>query len=374
MTATHKLARSAVPRGGTRLFCLMGIALAQASCQAAPPTATPTSPSATARAPTASSTPSRTPTPTAAASPRPTESPPAGFTTAELRPDVEAASYLPDACAYLALRWDPAGSPPGTVVLPVMYHSVRTPQNMPNDNVTVSTDYFQATVDAALQLGFETITAGELLGFLTENARIPERSMLLIFDDRYPGALAEYVLPAIEARDWTVTLGWIIGDTGPSLWATIENLAAGGRLDVQAHGLRHLPIGEWMSDEEIRSETAGPIPILEEHFGKRPIAFVWPGGNFTRRSVEIARQEGYRLGFTAYSRGPLLFNWIPQGPEEQAVGDPLMLLPRAWSPSAIVGLEQAARIAEAAASAARAAWPNEAAWYRANCGGSLPSP
>src|SRR3989337_2509403 len=154
------------------------------------------------------------------------------------------------------------------------------------DNVTVSTDYFQATVDLARALGFETITASELSAFLTDNARIPPRSMILIVDDRRPGVVADYILPVAEAFDWTVTLGWIIGDPGPSLWSTMEEMAQGGRLDVQSHGLNHRYIVEGLPEEEMRREIAGPIPILEEHFGYRPMAFVWPGGNFTRRSAE----------------------------------------------------------------------------------------
>jgi peptidoglycan/xylan/chitin deacetylase (PgdA/CDA1 family) len=272
------------------------------------------------------------------------------------------------------MRWDPEGSRPGTVVVPIMYHSIRDPSRMVQDNVTVSSDYFQATVDRARALGFETITTAELIQFLTENARIPPRSMMLIIDDRRPGVVAENLLPVAEAFDWTVTLGWIIGDTGPDLWSTMEGLAESGRLDVQSHGLKHQYIVEQTPEDEIRQEIAGPIPILEQHFGTRPLAFVWPGGNFTARSAEIAREEGYRIAFTAFSRGPLLFNWIPLGEAERGIADPLMVLPRAWSPSAIVNLEQAVRIGDEAASHAAENWAAEAAWFREACGGELPSP
>ncbi len=300
--------------------------------------------------------------------------PPPEFTTDELRPGVEPQSYLAGDCEYLRRRWDPEGSAPGTVVVPIMYHSIRVPERMLDDNVTVTTDYFQATVDKARTLGFETVTTEDLIGFLTENARIPPRSMMLIVDDRRPGVVAEYVLPIAEEFDWTVTLGWIIGDTGPDLWSFMENLAKTGRLDVQSHGLHHQYLVAETPEDEIRQEIAGPIPILEEHFGARPLAFVWPGGNFTARGVEIAREEGYRLGFTAFSRGPLLFNWIPLGEAERAIDDPLMVLPRAWSPSAIVNLEQADRIGDAAARQAQEGRTREAEWYASNCGADLPEP
>src|SRR3990172_9192711 len=316
--------------------------------------------------PSASATPSVSATPLAAVAPPPT------FAATGLRPGVEPQTYISDACESMRKRWDPQGSPPGTVVLPIMYHSIRDPARMLADNVTVSTDYFHATVDLARSLGFETITTSELIAFLTDNARSPPRSMILIVDDRRPGVVADYILPVAEAFDWTVTLGWIIGDTRPSLWSTMEEMAQGGRLDVQSHGLHHRYIVEGLPEEEIRQEIAGPIPILEEHFGYRPTAFVWPGGNFTRRSGEIAREEGYQLGFTAFSRGPLLFDWIPLGAEEQAADDPLIVLPRAWSPSATVNLEQAADIGGQAAHFSVGNYESEAAWYSQSCGGSLP--
>jgi peptidoglycan/xylan/chitin deacetylase (PgdA/CDA1 family) len=254
-----------------------------------------------------------------------------------------------------------------------MFHSIRDPEDMPADSVTISTEYFEETVRLARSLGFETITTNELLGFLSQNERIPARSMMVIVDDRRPGVVSEYILPVAEAFDWTVTLGWIIGDTRPSLWSTMEALAGGGRLDVQSHGLEHRYIVDGMSDEEMRREIGGSIPILEEHFGYRPTAYVWPGGNFNRRSVAIAREEGYDLGFTAFSRGPLLFNWIPLGEAERAVDDPLMVLPRAWSPSATINLQQAVELGDQAARFASEQHKAEADWYAQVCGGELPA-
>ncbi|HMK09480.1 MAG TPA: polysaccharide deacetylase family protein [Anaerolineales bacterium] len=269
-------------------------------------------------------------------------------------------------------RWDPQGSPPGTVVLPIMYHSIREPDNMLNDNVTVSTEYFQETVALARSLGFETITTAQLAAFLADNAPIPRRSMMLIVDDRRPGVVADYLLPVAQSFDWTVTLGWIIGDTGARLWSTMESLAQSGRLDVQSHGLNHRYIVEGMSEADMRQEIGGPVPILKKHFGYRPTAFIWPGGNFTAGSVAVAREEGYQLGFTAFSRGPILFNWVPLGEPERAVNDPLMVLPRAWSPAATVNLQQAASVGDQAARFAEEQRAGEAAWYLRSCGGALP--
>jgi peptidoglycan/xylan/chitin deacetylase (PgdA/CDA1 family) len=155
----------------------------------------------------------------------------------------------------------------------------------------------------------------------------------------------------------------------------MEQLYASGKLDVQSHGYTgQLYIVPETPLVQIQDEIWSSTQVLEDHFGVRPIAFIWPGGNFTPLSVQVARQGGYKLGFSAYSRGPLMFNWIPQGAEERPVNDPLMVLPRAWSSAANVNLDEAVRISEQATAYAESNFPVEAAWYHTYCGGELSKP
>lgn len=333
------------------------------------PTRTPGSATSTPTVPaSATAIPSATPSPTA------TPPLPGGFTTRLLRPNVTPQSYLADACEYLRLRWSPDGSPPDTVVVPLMFHGIREAgKPIPaGDQVTVSDESFQSFVWYAKQLGFETVTTEQLIAFLTRNAPIPRRSMIPIVDDRNAGTVENHFLPALQQNHWTVTMGWIVADTSNELWARVERLNATGLVDIQSHGFLHRYMTERTPEEEIRQEIFGPIPVLEKHFGKRPLAFVWPGGNFTPLTAKIAREAGYELAFTANSNGPLLFNWIPLREDERATGDPLMVLPRYWSRDANLALDQAVKFAEQAGNYAAQNYPAEAGWYRSMCGGELP--
>jgi peptidoglycan/xylan/chitin deacetylase (PgdA/CDA1 family) len=285
--------------------------------------------------------------------------------------DVIPVEYIEDQCEYLRLRWDPDNSPPGTIVAPIMFHSVRKSGRPITDSTSISEEYFHAVLTHASDLGFETITTEELIAFLTTNARIPPRSMIMFLDDRRPG-VTERFLPYLVLNDWTLALGWIIEDQREYLWDWMETLAESGRLDVQSHGYWHRYIVEETSEEIISEEIYGPIQILEEHFGYRPIAFIWPGGNFTERSIQIAHEAGYQIGFGAYAHGPLLFNWVPQTEKEIALGDPLMTLPRYWSTVAWRNLDQALQISEDARTHARDQYTIEAEWYRQSCGDELP--
>lgn len=355
----------------------------------APPSATPTSTSSQTSTSTITPTYTLTPTRTVTSSPSatatrtstptltPTLAPLAGFSSRVLREGVQPESYIDDQCFYLKMRWSGEGSAPGTVVVPIMFHSIaQDGTQLADPNKDITGEQFLYFVDYARYLGFETITTQQLLDFLTQNAPIPRRSMMLIVDDRRPGMINEWLMPILEQYQWTATPAYI-ADPNSMQWAwdLMDQLNATGKLDVQSHGYTgQLYILPETPLQEIQNEIWNSTPVLEQHFGKRPIAFIWPGGNFTPLSAEVAREGGYELGFSAYSRGPLLFNWIPLGAEERAVTDPLMVLPRAWSSAANINLDEAVKISEQATAFAEEYFSTEADWFATYCGGELTRP
>lgn len=329
------------------------------------PTSTVTQTSTATLVPTFTATPTRTATITLTPDPLPI------FSTKSLRSGVLPQTYLDDTCAYLHQRWSNETSKPGTVVVPVMFHGIRQDGRPIHDNVTIYQAQFTSFIEYAESLGFETITTAQLIAFLDHNAWIPERSLLMIVDDRRPGTIETSFLPVLEPRGWTVTLGWIVADNDEAEWARMERMNATGMLDIQSHGFLHRYVSDQMTESEMRDELFGPIPILEQHFGYRPTAFIWPGGNFNDQSARLAREAGYEVGFTAYARGPLMFNWIPLGAEERLIDDPLMVLPRFWSTALGVNLDLAVKISNQAKTDAAERYTEEADYYQTYCGGEL---
>lgn len=311
--------------------------------------------------------------PTLASLPTPEPTPPGGLTvfSPRLNTGVQPTTYL-DTCEYLRKRWDPDLSAPGTIVAPFMFHSIiKAGHNVQaGDATSITAAYFADFMQHAHNLGFQTITSSQLVDFLENNAKIPPRSMILIIDDRRPGTVREHFLPYLEKYNWTVTLGYISGPASPSEWKDLESLAATGHIDAQAHGFLHNGSTYFVPETPeltILREIYAPQPLLYEHFGNWPVAFIWPGGDFIPRAVEVARQAGYHLGFTAYARGPLLYNWIPLGSEERAMNDPLMVLPRFWSTAAWGNLDEAVSLADQAKAFADAHKAEELAYLDQNC-------
>ncbi|MBA4420213.1 MAG: hypothetical protein C0391_03610 [Anaerolinea sp.] len=324
--------------------------------------------------PTATSTPTLTPTPTPIRTP---PSLPGTFQSSVLNPLDTPHTYIEDTCQYLKLKWDPNNSAPGTVVMVIMYHSI-TDDSGPLGYSQINQDYHQLTMQHASELGFMTITPAQLADFLEKNARIPARSMLLLSDDRHQADFFKtHFVPLLKKYEWSsVTMAWIsIATTPLEYFDPLQKLVNQGFLDIQAHGVVHnTPITEFSSDDYIRSELAGSIAFIQERFGVTPIAYIWPGGGFTKRGVEIAREVGYRLGFTVNPRGPVMFNWVPLSDTkdnmrlpEGGMGDPLLVLPRYWSTDADYRLTEVISIGDAAAAEAAANRDTELLYYDIVC-------
>lgn len=248
-------------------------------------------------------------------------------------------TYISDTCEYLKAKWDPNNSAPGTVVMVVMIHSIIGGEV--DQMYQISASDLRALLDNLHEQGFEAINSEQLANFMENNAKIPARSVLLISDDRhYAQYFNNNFRPFYEKYGWTVTNGFISHpDTLQLIWDENAALAAEGLVDYQAHGVIHnIQMSDDSSDDYLMGELQGSISGIQEHYGKTPIAIIWPGGGFGVRPIQLARDLGYRVGFTTNPRGPVMFNWVPlsdakdeQRPcfiSEGGMNDPLMTLPR----------------------------------------------
>jgi peptidoglycan/xylan/chitin deacetylase (PgdA/CDA1 family) len=274
-------------------------------------------------------------------------------------------TYIEDTCQYLKARWDANNSPPGTVVMPIMFHSITKGGLNFYDQMTV--EAFDELMQALVNAGFQAIDTTQLVAFLENNAKIPPRAVLLIVDDRKREEyFVRHFQPYYDQLGWPVVNAWISAvDTPEYLWNENVRLAKAGWVDHQAHGVVHnIPATGEVEDEYIENEMYGSIEAIQRYYGKRPIAYIWPGGGFTPRAIEIGREAGFKAGFTVNPRGPLMFNWVPLAEEynpkrptflaEGPMHDPLMVLPRYWSTDAIWQIPRVVQIGEeAAAEAAR---------------------
>jgi hypothetical protein len=327
--------------------------------------------------------------------PTPLRTPPAlpgGFATDLLKPLDIPAAYIADSCQYLRAKWDPSNAEPGTVIMPIMFHGIAKGETNPEATGVyhdMSMTDFRRLMKDLHEQGFEAITMQQAADFLYTNAKIPKRSVLLIVDDRkFRQSFDDTFRDYYEQWGWKVVNAYITLDERPDLWSQNAELAAEGWVDYQAHGYIHnVNITPNSSEDYMRQELGKPFETMQKYLGKTPIAYIWPGGGFTPRAVQIAREFNYQLGFTVNPRGPFMFNWIPQAAEadparpsyipEASSADPLMTLPRYWSPDARNHIDRVRQIGDAAAEYAESVREIELDYYDIACVpvyGDMPAP
>jgi hypothetical protein len=334
-----------------------------------------------------SSAPTGTPVPTATI-PRTPPALPSAYQSSSLAPFVSPHAYITDTCQYLRAKWDPNNAAPGTVALVIMFHGIEKASTETVDPKNISSRDFKKLMNDLHELGFTAINTQQLADFLYTNAKIPSRSVLLVVDDRkYAENFNTWFRPYWNEWKWPVVNSWISAFGGEdNVLAENVALEKEGWVDHQAHGVVHnTPMDDGSSDEYLRSELQGSIDVFQQYYGKTPIAIIWPGGGFGVRPVQMARQLGYKLGFTVNPRGPLMFNWIPQADQatgqydiaEGPVGDPLMTLPRYWDTDAASKLDEIRIMSKDAAAYAEQVKPVELEYYDIVCAptlGPIPAP
>lgn len=325
--------------------------------------------------PKAISTETPVPVPTAVRTP---PALPDGFTTSLLNPLDTAHPYIKDTCQALKAKWDPQNAVPGTVVMPIMFHSITKGEVTAADQISIAD--FRKMMNDLHDMGFQAIDMQQAADFLYNNSKIPQRSVLLIVDDRkYREYFDKTFKTYYDDWGWKVVNAWISHpDTNQQLWAENSALEAEGWVDHQAHGVIHnINMNDNSTSEFLNGELQGSIDALLAHFSKSPIAIIWPGGDFGKKPVEAARQYGYKLGFTINPRGPLMFNWVPLAdaadpmrpsyiPDGQ-VDDPLMTLPRYWDTDARAHLDTVRTIGNEAAAYAEKNKATELEYYDILC-------
>jgi hypothetical protein len=297
------------------------------------------------------------------------------FRSEYLKPLDSPRQYETDTCTYLKNRWDPNKSVPGTVVMAIMFHGISDGDAAKDNDITMT--QFKALMKSLHDLNFEAIRMQQFVDFMYTNAKIPTRSVLLIVDDRHHQPYFDQKFKDYyEKWGWPVIDSWIsFKENTQSLIDEQKNLIAAGYVDYQAHGVVH---NYFQNDETfLRGELQGSMDAMQKDLGVKPVAYIWPGGTFSQLSTKLAREAGFKVGFTVVPRGPVMYNWIPQADEldpqrpgytpEGSAGDPLMTIPRFWDTDAYYRLDEVRLTGNDAAAKAEETKGAELAYYNTVC-------
>ncbi len=197
-------------------------------------------------------------------------------------------------------------TPDGTVrtahVPVLMYHYLSVP---PADadvyrlDLSVTPDLFAQHLDAMRTAGYTTITPYQLLANLTQGAPLPEKPVMLTFDDGYRDNY-EHAFPLLRERGMTATFFVIsdfIDDQQPAYltWDMVREMYAGG-MSIESHGRNHVSLKNKDTDYLVW-QALGSLETIQYELGVRPRFVAYPAGDYDQQTIDIFQSAGYWAGF-----------------------------------------------------------------------------
>jgi len=194
----------------------------------------------------------------------------------------------------------------------LMYHRVEASLQPAERRYAVTGAQFAAQLDWLAAHDWRPCTMAAFLAWYQDGASLPERSVLITFDDGF-ACLHAQVLPQLAQRGWPASVFLVSALTGGrENWlareqqasaaahallsaAQITEMAAAG-FEFHSHSRHHARLTE-LDDARLTDEVAGSRAELQQLLGTTVEAIAYPYGGVDKRVRQAVAQAGYRLGF-----------------------------------------------------------------------------
>ncbi|MEV7090027.1 polysaccharide deacetylase family protein [Streptomyces sp. NPDC093085] len=182
-----------------------------------------------------------------------------------------------------------------------MYHAIAERPAPATRALSVTPGAFAEQMALLGARGFTPVTTARLAYAWRTGAPLPERPVLITFDDGYEG-VHRHALPVLAEHSFAATLfvstGWLRGryETGGAPdtmldWDQVREVAAAG-LEIGGHSHTH-PQLDQLADGPLRGEAGRCREILGRELGAEPVSFAYPYGYSTRRVRRAVRAAGF---------------------------------------------------------------------------------
>jgi len=191
----------------------------------------------------------------------------------------------------------------------------------PDNFIAISPETFRAHLELIKRQGYTPITATELADSLEKGLPLPERAVMLTFDDAWSNQY-RYALPLLEEYGYRATFfvyPRVVGAGAFMSAANLREITAAGH-DVQSHTWSHTALTLGIGEDEaalaarVASELDRTASWIEENVGHAPMALAYPYGHYDAVTVRVISEEHVPLAFT-----------VDDGVNVIGATDPLML-------------------------------------------------
>lgn len=181
------------------------------------------------------------------------------------------------------------------------------------DPMTVTRAAFEAQMNLLEEKGYRVISLDELYDFLEFKSGVPEKAVVLTFDDGWR-SLYDLAFPILKKHGYRATLfattSMITGSSKTLSWDQVRELSSSGIVDIQSHTVDHSDLTKGLSGGDLESyyddlerELRSSRQAIVQKTGREPRYLAYPYGATNNLVAAAAAAAGYRGALTV-KRGP----------------------------------------------------------------------
>jgi peptidoglycan/xylan/chitin deacetylase (PgdA/CDA1 family) len=192
---------------------------------------------------------------------------------------------------------------PHAVEMPILvYHHV-VPGRASGSELTrtlfVTPEAFEQQLKYLRDNGYQSVSFGDLADCLEFGAALPERPVILSFDDGWENQF-QYGFPLLQKYGFSATFFVVTGYLDHPNFMTTDQLktmiAAG--MSIGSHTRSHPALPSLGGGQRLKDEIAGSKAWLEQQLGVAVDTFAYPYGSYTPAVVAATKAAGYRTART----------------------------------------------------------------------------
>lgn len=177
------------------------------------------------------------------------------------------------------------------------YHQINdTDENA----LTVKTADFEEQMRYLAENNYVTITPEEMLAAFKDNSPLPEKAVVITFDDGYIDNYKN-AYPILKKYNLKATI-FVITDyvslyPNYITWDNAKEMQNSGVINLESHTMDHLNLLK-VDKNEARLQLSGSKHWLEAHL-KKPVKFLaYPEGDYNSEIIAMLKELGYEGAFT----------------------------------------------------------------------------
>ena len=179
-----------------------------------------------------------------------------------------------------------------------MYHYISKPPadaDIYRRDLSVTPANFEAQLAWLRGEGYESITLTDLVYHLTRGWPLPDKPVILSFDDGYRDNYID-AFPLLQEYGYVGTFFLVTGPIdfqNPDYltWDMVQEMHQAG-MDFQPHSYRHLDL-EGKDTEFLIFEILAPKEAIEARTGETPRFFSYPSGSYDDQTVALLKSAHY---------------------------------------------------------------------------------